>query len=394
MKRLLSTLYMIVLLIGFIIGLAALLLPNMTRRDLTVMALVGLQENDGSFEHCQVRTAEALTIAAQLDMLEMIDVGKAIDDILNHTHIELHTLYKVSRALESVNALDRLNRSMVKEFILERYDESSGGFHELLIEVNGTLRTIVDFPIQFRSTPEAQKIAWAIPNTISTFLALEIADVVNITDSLDQQKIMEFVEQCYNDEVGAFQPFPGTVKSNDPFDVDVYGCGLPYTYAGIRAKKILDNDIKEPTKIRDYILQCCTSNPEYKVTYFLIHPDGLAGKKNEAFNYFAVKSMEDIKMLNDEVKPIIDNIKNTILNDQEVDGGDIGLWRGFYSMEIISGTYYYVNTAQLLDKSTLNKRVEWYSLQKLQWVGLSAIIVFISSPIILYLDITYHDDKR
>jgi hypothetical protein len=332
-----------------VLASVALLTPVETRLSIARNAIES-KADDGFGD--TLKTAETIIIEGELGIVDKINKS-TIDQIVNN-YKDLYELYEVVTALKYVDELHRINKTAVSQFLQERYD-TSGGFKEPMLPWDGVLRSLSLFPIQFRCTTEQQLTAWSKPNMISTYLALTVAKDCNI--ALDELSIKQFVTRCWNDVVGAFQPFPGKVNPNEPFDVDVYGTGIPYTFAGIKCEKLLQMTINEPTKVRDYVLRCnetfdttaIADGREIRITAFDIHTNSLPRSYTEVYTNFALSTLDEVGVLSDtEVLPYLKNVKNYILDQQLLSGDKRGLWVGKQLWDEIPATMVFVLMAKLI----------------------------------------------
>jgi prenyltransferase beta subunit len=152
---------------------------------------------------------------------------------------DLFSTYRVVRALNLFRALDRINQTMLMDFIVSRYNASTGAFNEIITEVDGKEYARSRFPLVFRSFQS--HIAYSIPNIITTYAGVCVLKELGRLDVIDVSKTYEWVMHCQA-ENGMFKPYPdasympspswSTLNSN-PFEVDGYGTGIPYTFVAL-----------------------------------------------------------------------------------------------------------------------------------------------------------------
>lgn len=142
---------------------------------------------------------------------------------------DLYFTYTVIHALKILDALDRLNTTAVANFILARYNQSTGAFHELSTEAYGTQYAMSHFSLEFRT--EIDYMAYAIPNVISTYLAVSALSDLKMLHLINTTKTFEWIMSCQGSN-SAFKPYPNATPTylpgwssliTNPFDVDGEG---------------------------------------------------------------------------------------------------------------------------------------------------------------------------
>lgn len=229
---------------------------------------------------------------------------------------DLGTTYQVVTALKALDALDRINRTLLIDFVLERYNSSSGAFHELVTMAYGRAFAQCAFGIEFRNF--LGEVAYATPNVISTFLAVSILKDVDALNLINVTKTLEWVmnDQSLN---GGFKPYPYAEPEylpgwssliQNPFDVDADGAGIPYTYAATGILKALGVPyFLDKEKVRDYILSC-----QFKDGRFMIHKDNALSRRFY-YSYYAIVALSNIDMLN-RTDEAVSKVENIVLKDQ------------------------------------------------------------------------------
>ncbi len=268
----------------------------------------------------EVTTAEALLILETLNASSGVDVDKAIDYVASKQYMKdtgaggfgayfesdgtfsgcnLYSTYRVVRCLKAFNSLDLINQTLLLDFIVKRYDVSTGSFHELIVEVDGKQYAHGGFPLVFRSFES--DIAYAMPNIITTYAGIcalgELGrlDLINGTETSEwilHSKGANHMFKPYPD--AGYMPLPewSPLKTN-PFEVDRYGTGVPYTYAAISALKALGAlesiSAEDREEIRDYLADCQTSTGSINV-----HLD--YDRPSTSHTYEAISILSDLNM--------------------------------------------------------------------------------------------------
>jgi prenyltransferase beta subunit len=263
-------------------------------------------------------TSQALITLSVLDMLSHVDVDKAVTYLASRQDnnsggfgafygydgtllgFDLRFTYDVVHALKVLNSLDRINTTAVVNFVLARYNHSIGAFGELLTEAYGKKYAMSRFVLGFRTWNA--EMAYAIPNVITTYLSVSILADLEMLRLINETKTFEWLMSCQASN-GAFQPYPMASPTylpgwssliTNPFDVDRYGTGVPYTFAAVEALKNLgrlsDLDSSDRERIRQYLLSSQAVNGN-----FYIHPD--YERLQLAYTYYAVTTLSDIGTL-------------------------------------------------------------------------------------------------
>ncbi len=336
-----------------------------------------------------------------------------------------HRINTCLTALRLVNALNQVNKEALIEMALSRYNESDGAFHEPVFKIeysDGRIenRTITGFPLEFYAISD---LAYAESNIISTFEWISILAQLNALDKINTTKTLEWILSC-KAENGAFKPFPesspeylppwSSLRTN-PFYVDRYGTGLAYTYAAISTLKILgylkDNNAINREKIKEYVFSCLVVTTR-DTAYFKAHPDdkrGTVGIGARQYNYYAVKTLECIGMLEESMselirvrKYLLEEYQNLYYRDswllpnrlwnatwKENTWADVyGLFGGSFTP--VQATYYAVLTLNLtkslhfLNQLTPAALKAWYNLTILSLVisGISVLGILIYKEIL------------
>jgi len=281
-------------------------------------------------------TADALLTLKILGALDHVDVDSALRFISSKQHpkeggfgvfygydgtplgLDLGSTYYVVRVLKSFDALDRINKTLLVDFVLERYSSSSGAFHELLTEAYGREYAMSAFGMEFRNA--LAPAAYALPNVISTFLAVSILKDVDALSLINATKTLEWVKSCQSSN-GGFKPYPyaeftflpgwSSLLTN-PFDVDREGAGIPYTYAATSILKALGSiDVSDKEAVRDYVLSSQLDDGR-----FIIHKDWDLSRRLY-YTLYAITTLYNINML-DDAKEAVLKVENYILSIQQL----------------------------------------------------------------------------
>ncbi|MHA1617023.1 MAG: prenyltransferase/squalene oxidase repeat-containing protein [Candidatus Njordarchaeales archaeon] len=149
-------------------------------------------------------------------------------------------LFLTIRALSLWGAVDRINRTAVIEYVLDRYNETVGGFREIP-PPNKTYAPLW-FPGLTDGGYYSELIAFyrffTMPNLLSTSLALGILYYLDALDMINVSKVIEFILACKT-EKGFFKPSPYG-KPGETYPIDVNGTLVPYIYAGVMSLYYLD----------------------------------------------------------------------------------------------------------------------------------------------------------
>jgi prenyltransferase beta subunit len=231
----------------------------------------------------------------------------------------LYDTYWTIRVLKLYNSLDKINQTSLVDFTLKRYNDSIGAFHELVTEANDKQYAYGGFPLVFRSFQS--HIAYAVPNILTTYAGICTLKELDRLDLINTTRVFEWVMHC-RAENSMSKPYPDTkylplpewspLKSN-PFEVDRYGTGIPYTFAAVsilEALKRLDAiSVEDKHKIEDYIVAC-----QGNITGLIsIHQDYYYPEASDT--YWAVMIMHYFRMLN-EKRDVVTKIENYFLKCQ------------------------------------------------------------------------------
>lgn len=317
-----------------------------SRRSVLINALKGAQVAGVGGFHCfyytyypsnlddvfASGTADALLALKVLGALDQVDVDAALRFISskqdpqgggygayheNGTLLrDLASTYYVVNALKTLNALDWINRTLLVDFVLNRYNSSSGAFHEPITKVYN--RTFAECAFSLEFTNALADVAYAVPNVISTFLAVSILKDIDALNLINVTRTLEWVmsDQASN---GGFKPYPYAELESlpgwssliqNPFDVDGAGAGIPYTYAATGVLKALGaTNLLDKEKLRDYILSCQSEDGRYTIY------------KDDPFSnilpytYYAIVGLSNIDMLN-RTSEAASKVNDVILGDQ------------------------------------------------------------------------------
>jgi len=326
-----------------------------TRRNVLVNALAKLQlDGFGAFHFVvavpqfdyftESGTAATLETIKTLDALDRIDIDSATDYIASKQHptsggfgtfvgpdgtirgFDLYTTYKMVRALKEFDALHKINQTALLNFALARYNQSNGAFSEPITEANGKKYAVSWFALAFRSGLDLT--AYAIPNVITTFSGVSLLRELDALNLINTTKTFDFIMSTKSSN-GLFKPYPMAEQENlpswsslltNPFDVDKYGTGIPYTYAAVSALKSLGRlDALNQTdreRITQYILDCQASNGN-----FIIHKD--FANAELSYTVYAVMTLIYIEM-QDQAETAFSRVQNHVLDVQQLALG--GQW--------------------------------------------------------------------
>lgn len=234
---------------------------------------------------------------------------------------DLCTTCRVVLALRLTGHLNRLNRTLLIDFVLERYESSTGAFHELVTQVYGRNYSLCSFLMLFPGNPRP---AYAVPNIISTFFGVYILAELGDLAKINVTRTLEWITHSQADN-GMFKPFPNATYepfpdwlglNTNPFPVDKNGTGIPYTYAAVgalNALKSLDTLSQEDrVKIRDYIISCREGE-----AMFRIHKDWIYA--TELFNTeYSLEILRNIGML-DEATDVMSEVESFLIQQQSLD---------------------------------------------------------------------------
>jgi prenyltransferase beta subunit len=227
---------------------------------------------------------------------------------------DLCTTYHVVHALKLLDALEKLNTTKLTDFVLARYDDSVGAFHELVTQVDGRNYSISGFSMIFPEGNDGH-MAYANSNVITTCFGVSIlADLIKL-DLINVTKTFNWVMSCKGIN-GMFKPFPNATRFNGFFVVDRNSTGIPYTYTAVSALKSLNRldslSKEDKERITDYIVSCYVGYGK-----FLIHKDW---DDAERFSTeYAVATLNYLNMLNDtRAQTIFADIYSFFLSQQSL----------------------------------------------------------------------------
>ena len=325
-----------------------------TRKTILVRRLGDLQlDGYGAFHPFRISSAvpyydESATVASLLTLetlnaLDMVDVDSAVLYLSYRQHprtggfgtyvlsddtilpAELFVTSQVIHTLKEIEALSKINQTALKDFVLSRYNQSLGAFSEpIVVGANGRKYAISPFPLGFRTYLDL--VAYAIPNVISTFSAVSILADIDALNLINVTKTLDFIMSTRASN-GVFKPYPTAKQENlpgwsslltNPFDVDSYGTGIPYTYAAIGALEslgrldVLDQSDKE--QITEYVLSCLGQNGD-----FIIHKDW--SDAESCYTFYAVMTLNYLGTLS-QAEQAISKVQNHILETQQLSTGN------------------------------------------------------------------------
>lgn len=314
---------------------------------------------------------------------------------------DLDFTYDVVHTLRILNALDRINKTAVVNFVLARHNQSIGAFHELSTEAYETQYAMSHFALGFRTWNA--HMAYAIPNIISTYLSvsiladLEALHLINVTKTFDW--LMS--SQASN---GAFKPYPNVSATYlpgwsslgiNPFDVDRDGTGVPYTFAAVEALKNLgrlDNlGAEDRDKIRQYLL-----SSQGEGGNFWIHPE--YDREQLSYTYYAIATLSNIGMLQESKDAVSEVTKH--LEQVQLLGiaNSFPLPQAYYpsyglfhdtSTDPLTDTFYAVSILNTTDSLDLLNQSTPRTLQTgLNLILLSILVAFLPTvTILIYVEI-------
>lgn len=283
----------------------------------------------------ELSTADALMVLKILNASNTVNVGQALKYVAYKQYdkdtgtggfgavfdgtsfhgCDLYSTYKVARVLNAYSSFDRINQTSLMNFIMKRYNDTIGSFQELVTEIDGQQWALSRFSMVFRSFND--NLAYGVPNIITTYAGVCTLKELDRLDLINVSKTFEWIMHCQA-ENGMFRPYPSAsympmpswspLQSN-PFEVDRYGTGIPYTFAAVSALEALGRldaiPAEDRQKMKDYIVACQGSitgmisihqdydyrNPSftYEATMILYHLDMLDEARNaasEIVNYF------------------------------------------------------------------------------------------------------------
>lgn len=167
-----------------------------------------------------------------LDALYLVDREAAVPFLVSeqnqstggfphHLYPNIKELYYAAlavRALEVLGGLNRINTTMLVQFVLEHYNASTGAFYEPDDECW--------FPLQFKTLNPA----YGRDNMISTYLGVSLLEDLDTLDSINTTRTLAWIWGCQT--AFGFRPQQSQIEPNY-FIVDDYGTGLAYTMAAV-----------------------------------------------------------------------------------------------------------------------------------------------------------------
>lgn len=324
-------------------------------------------------------------------------------DWYNLSKNDLYVAYLETGCLKLLGSLDKVNRTALVDAVMSRYNASDGAFHEptLTWDIGAGERNYSEcaFPLEFPGGPETP---YANSNMISTFLAVSILADLNALDAINTTKTISYILSC-EAENGGFQPFPGAQQEFlpgwsslivNPFPVDSYGTGLPYTFAAVSALKALGvnvQDLANREGIANYVLSLEEPYP-YGQLRFLDVPGGISPLF--AYTWYAIKTLQYLNVLGNE-SAVSSGVAAYILNLQaltHVDSWPVPTRQDsnygvFPDMSVLETTYFAVDilnatdNLHLLDQPTPIVSATWTNLAEL------SILTFASTAAIVILSV-------
>lgn len=428
MKRLFSTFivsFAIFLLFSVIFVQAETNALTETRKSALVKTLAHAQLDFGAFHFFENITGtdyfneggtfSALVTLDILDELDSIDINKAVAWLVSKQDnnsggfgafygydgtllgFDLDFTYKAVHALKILNALDQLNTTALVNFVLARYNQSTGAFHELLTEAYGGQYARSHFALEFHTW--IASMAYAVPNVISTYLGVSILADLDMLYLINVTKTFEWLMNTQASN-GAFKPYPTASPTylpgwssliTNPFFVDRNGTGVPYTFAAIEALKnlgrlsTLGSDDKE--KIKQYLLSSQAVNGN-----FFIHPD--YDRWQLCYTYYAVITLSDVGMLQktqDAVSKVVSHLLQQVqlLNPDnswplpQVNTESYGLFHET-ATDPLQDTFYAVSILNATGNLALLNQYTPRALQtRLNLVFLSTLVAFMTTVTML-----------
>jgi prenyltransferase beta subunit len=229
---------------------------------------------------------------------------------------DLASTYFVVNDLKALDAVDMINRTLLIDFVLNRYNSSTGAFHEPITNVDGESFAECAFSLEF--TNALADVAYAVPNVISTFLAVSILKDVDALNLINVTRTLDWVLSDQASD-GGFKPYPFAEPEilpgwssliQNPFDVAGDGAGIPYTYAAVGILKALGfTYLLNMEEVRNYILACQTEDGR-----FTIYEDD-PFSNILPYTYYAIVGLSNIDMLN-RTSESASKVNDVILGDQ------------------------------------------------------------------------------
>lgn len=304
-----------------------------TRIDALLRTLTAGQNTDGSFpffegtnEGYAASTAEAILTFHELNGFHILNVEKAVEFIISRQDpatgglsegvfpLELYSpSNRVVPAMDALGRLDELNTTLLRTFTLSHYNDTDGGF----FEPNGLCYF---FLILHTLEPLYNQ-----SNIISTWLGINLLDLLGAVTFLNITRTIDFVKQC-RAENGGFRPFPNATLNEQPvyFPTDSHGTGLPYTFCAIKTLEILgalsNPEIVDSANTAQYIWSCQSERGGFWLT-----------PSNDPFHYYPYD--------------------------------DMALMYTYYALEALSSL-----NLSLVEDNTIQQHIHWIlSLQSLQF---------------------------
>jgi hypothetical protein len=335
---------------------------------------------------------KTLMIAGQLDK---VDVAKGLnliiseqdmrDENISRWGFEPYVTYMVVDCLKLLGALGGPNRTALLEGVTSMYNQSDGGFYE---PASGGY-PLGGLPLQFPGNPQSP---YAHSNVISTFLAVSILCNINALDVINTTRTLNFILSCKAAN-GAFSPFPGAGQEwGNPFPVDGYGTGLPYTFAAVGTLKVLGvnvQDFVDPQKIVDYVVSLGQPYPPWQEDQvrFLDVP---GETPLFAATWYGAKTLQGVGMVQNgtaicsKVAAYVESLQDLGYTASfPLPSGRDSSYGIFPDMNILEATYFAVDilnatwNLHILDQSTPIVTATWYNLIELSVLASVATAVAI-----------------
>ncbi|MBS7632769.1 hypothetical protein KEJ15_03990 [Candidatus Bathyarchaeota archaeon] len=382
---------------------------NETRKQVLVRTLANMPQSETAYKQTY-QTVLILTMLKCLDSLASINVTDAIDYLVSQQNTttgnfpadyflrygELHTPFRVVNALELFSSSNLLNQTSLVDFVMLRYNETDGAFHEPTFELDGEKIAWCHFSITGKGWGDRDN--YGKSNVISTFLAVDILRSLHALNRINITKVTSFILSCKTANGGfgfsptslasAYEPnmIPWLAHS---FTVDSYGAGVAYTYAAVGALKALNYldsiSSEERQQTVNYILSCqhnrsgCfVSIPEYASD-----PGPSPEDHDTFFTYYAVMALQYLGAINQTRENIIKAMK-WFLTIQNPESGLV------YELSPLAGAYYFVmcmnasGTLYLLDELTpraLQQRNTIFGLSAT--LGVATFTIAVAAPFIV-----------
>jgi prenyltransferase beta subunit len=300
-----------------------------TRKSTLVTQLSQIQMESGAFHYFrdisgfpyydQGSTGFALTIMSLLGSLDEVNVDRALAYIVTQQmksgggfgafydyygqliSYDMGQTYYIVDCLKNLNALKMINTTAATDFMIARYNQSTGAFNEFLTKsAHGGAYAMASFSLTFHAA--IGPMAYAVPNVISTYLGVSTLADLGMLSIINSTKTVAWLLSCVADN-GGFKPFPNACPTflpgwssliSNPFDVDSAGAGLPYTFAVVEALKNLgklDNlGSHARTQAAEYLLSC--QDPYENLGTYSIFPG--SDDSQIAYTYYAITALNDL----------------------------------------------------------------------------------------------------